>query len=77
MCVFDRGKHSRGLRKRGNAEFQRFLGLCKRAGVSLLLAYDLRLLNEPSYEKLNAGIVEIKRMLASLVRKIEQERLAS
>jgi four helix bundle protein len=71
---------AQGCGKRGNAEFQRFLGIATGSASELeyhfLLAYDLRLLNESSYEKLNAGIVEIKRMVASLVRKIEQERLA-
>jgi len=69
-----------GCGKRGNAECQRFLGIAPRSESELeyhfLLAYDLRFLNESNYEKLNAGIIEIKQMLASLVCKIEQERLA-
>lgn len=69
-----------GCGKRGNAEFQRFLGISTGSASELeyhfLLARDLKLLDESDYARLNAGVVEIKRMLASLVRKVEQERLA-
>jgi four helix bundle protein len=57
-----------GYRKRGNAEFRRFLRITTGSASELeyhfLLAYDLRLLNESNCEKLNAGIVEIKRKFA-------------
>ena len=70
-----------GCGKRGNAEFQRFLGISTGSASELeyhfLLAHDLKLLDESDYQKLNSGVVEVKRMLASLVRKVEQERLAS
>ena len=69
-----------GCGKRGNAEFQRFLGISTGSASELeyhfLLAHDLKLLDESDYARLNAGVVEIKRMLASLIRKVEQERLA-
>jgi len=69
-----------GCGKRGNAEFQRFLGISTGSASELeyhfLLAHDLKLLAESDYEKLNDAVVELKRRLASLVRKVEQERLA-
>ena len=70
-----------GCGKRGNAEFQRFLGIAAASASELeyhfLLARDLTYLTGPDYETLNSGIVEVKRMLASLIRKVESERLAS
>ena len=42
-----------------------------------LLARDLGYLNETNYPQLNAAVVEVKRMLASLARKVEEDRLAS
>jgi len=33
--------------------------------------------DETNYQQLNTGVVEVKRMLASLIRKVEAERLAS
>jgi four helix bundle protein len=69
-----------GCGKRGNAEFQRFLGISTGSASELeyhfLLARDLTLVDETDYAALNARVVEIKRMLASLIRKVEQERLA-
>ena len=41
-----------------------------------MLARDLNFLRESEYQKLHTSVVEIKRMLASLVRKVEAERLA-
>jgi four helix bundle protein len=69
-----------GCGKGGNAEFQRFLGISTGSASELeyhfLLACDLKLPDEAGDEKLNTSVVEVKRMLASLVRKVEQERLA-
>lgn len=41
-----------------------------------LLARDLGFLPEPDYQKVNQAVVEVKRMLAALVRKIDADRLA-
>jgi four helix bundle protein len=69
-----------GCGKRGNGEFQRFLNIATGSASELeyhfLLAKDLGLLKEVEYVALNDSIIEVKRMLASLVRKVEQERLA-
>jgi four helix bundle protein len=69
-----------GCGKRGNPEFQRYLNIAAGSASELeyhfLLARDLGLLDEASYRELNSGVVEVKGMLASLVRKVETERLA-
>ena len=70
-----------GCGKRGNAEFQRFLGIAAGSASELeyhfLLARDLNLLPGDGYESLNFAVVEVKRMLAALILKVEQERQAS
>jgi four helix bundle protein len=69
-----------GCGKRGNGEFQRFLNIASGSASELeyhfLLAHDLHLLGEPAFKYLSEGVVEIKRMLAALARKVEAERLA-
>ncbi|HVI09577.1 MAG TPA: four helix bundle protein [Candidatus Binatia bacterium] len=69
-----------GCGKRGNAEFQRFLTIAAGSASELeyhyLLARDLHLVEETTYRQLDAIVVEIKRMLAALIRKVEAERLA-
>jgi four helix bundle protein len=70
-----------GCGKRGNAEFQRFLNIATGSASELeyhaLLAHDLNLLPEAEYKSVHGEIVEVKRMLAALVRKVEQERLGA
>jgi four helix bundle protein len=70
-----------GCGKRGNAEFKRYLNIAAGSASELeyyfLLARDLNFLEESNYQQLNSGVVEVKRMLASLTRKVEAERLAS
>lgn len=69
-----------GCGKRGNGEFHRYLNIAAGSASELeyhfLLARDLDFLDEAIYQKLNSSVVEVKRMLASLVRKVEAERLA-
>ena len=71
---------AKGCGKRGNGEFQRFLGIAAGSASELeyhfLLAQDLRLVADPEYGRLNMSVVEVKRMLASLLRKVDAERLA-
>ena len=66
--------------KRGNGEFQRFLGIAAGTASELeyhfLLAHDLNLIADLNYEQLNDGVVTVKRMLAALLRKVDAERLA-
>jgi len=70
-----------GCGKRGNGDFQRYLNIAAGSASELeyhfLLARDLKLFDETNYQQLNTGVVEVKRMLASSIRKVEAERLAS
>jgi four helix bundle protein len=80
MLNVNSSQYRGGCGKRGNPEFQRFLGISAGSASELeyhfLLARDLRLLPTEDYERLNSYIVEIERMLASLIQKVEIERLA-
>ena len=70
-----------GCGKRGNPEFQRLLGIASGSASELeyhiLLSRDLGLTTEVEYEALNSGVLEVKRMLAGLIRKVENERLVT
>jgi four helix bundle protein len=70
-----------GCGKRGNGDFQRFLGIAAGSASEVeyhfLLARDLGLLHDDQYRSLDAAVVEIKRMLASLIIKVEHDRRAS
>jgi four helix bundle protein len=69
-----------GCGKRGNGEFQRYLNIAGGSASELeyhfLLARDLNFLDEVNYRLLNNKVVELKRMLASLVSKVATDRLA-
>jgi four helix bundle protein len=61
-----------GSCRKGDTEFGRFLqiaiGSASELEYHLLLARDLRVLEASDYERLSGGVVEVKRMLASLIR---------
>jgi four helix bundle protein len=61
-----------GCCRKGDAEFGRFLqiaiGSASELEYHLLLARDLRILQAVDYERLSGEVVEVKRMLASLIR---------
>jgi four helix bundle protein len=40
----------------------------------LLLARDLRFLNEEHHSQIEVKVIEVKKMLASLIRKVDAER---
>ena len=67
-----------GCGRRGNGELHRFLqiamGSASELEYHLLLSRDLKFLNSQEYEKLHAQVEEVKRMLASLTRKVDLER---
>lgn len=69
-----------GCGKRSNADFQRFLGIAAGSASELeyhfMLAKDLSFLTLEQYKSLNSSVVEIKKMLATLIVKVENERLA-
>ena len=67
-----------GCGRRGNGEFHRFLqiamGSASELEYHLLLSRDLKFLDLQTYISLNGRVEEVKRMLASLVRKVDEER---
>jgi len=68
-----------GCGKRGNAEFQRFLQIASGSGSELdyhlLLAHDLGSLAAEDYRGLAEELAVIRRMLTSLLQKVERERV--
>jgi four helix bundle protein len=69
-----------GCGKRGNGEFQRLLNIALGSASELeyhfLIARDLGFIGEERYQQLSHSVIEVKRMLASLVCKVEADRLA-
>jgi four helix bundle protein len=67
-----------GCGRKGNAEFHRFLqiaaGSASELDCHLLLARDLHLLHEPDYRDTAGLLLEVRRMLTSLSRKVYFER---
>jgi four helix bundle protein len=67
-----------GCGRRGNGEFHRFLqiamGSASELEYHLLLSRDLKFLDAEKYTALNSQAEEIKRMLASLIMKVDGER---
>jgi four helix bundle protein len=64
-----------GCGRGGKAEFARFLqvamGSASEREYHLLLAHDLGLLEDSKYKPLSGQAIELKRMLASLLRKVK------
>ena len=67
-----------GCGKRGNNEFQRYLqiasGSASELDYHLLLSRDLQFLGAADYEALAKELVELRRMLTSLILKVDLER---
>ena len=63
-----------GCGRSGNAELARFLqiamGSASELEYHLLLAHDLKFLNDSDYNNLSTRTTEVKRMLASLLQKV-------
>jgi len=63
-----------GCGRRGNGDFHRFLqnamGSASELEYHILLAHDLGILPQPKFKDLNTNIVEVKRMLSALIRKL-------
>jgi len=68
-----------GCGKRGNNEFQRYLqiasGSASELDYHLLLARDLGFLTDTDYHDLARRLTEVRKMLTSLLQKIEADRL--
>ena|ERR1700694_1036038 len=67
-----------GCGRRGNGEFHRFLqiamGSASELEYHLLLSKDLKFIAALDYDRLQVQVTEVKRMLASLYRKVDLER---
>lgn len=67
-----------GCGRRGNAELHRFLqmgmGSASELEYHLLLSRDLNFLKVDDHEDLQRRVTEVKRMLASLIQKVDAER---
>jgi len=67
-----------GCGRRSDGEFSRFLqiarGSASETEYHLLLARDLRFLSESEYESMVRKIVEVQRMLTSLVQRVQPIR---
>ena len=70
-----------GCGRTGNGEFHRFLNISAGSAVELeyflVLAHDLGFLSRDVYGHLQEEILEIQRMLASLLRKVDGARKRS
>ena len=68
-----------GCGRRGNAELHRFLGMAMGSASELeyhlLLSKDLGYLKPVEHEQVHKQVEEVKRMLASLIRKVDSERV--
>jgi four helix bundle protein len=64
-----------GCCRKGDVEMGRFLqiamGSASELEYQLLLAHDLDYLRNPAYEQLAVQVVDVKRMLSSLMQKVK------
>ncbi len=69
-----------GCGRGGNAELRQFLytslGSASELEYFLLLARDLRFLTEKQHENLEASTREVKRMLAGLIQRVNEQHTA-
>jgi len=67
-----------GCGRSGDAELSRFLqiamGSASELEYHILLARDLSLLNSLAYDRLASDVTEVKRMLASFIKKLNADR---
>jgi four helix bundle protein len=63
---------------RSDGDFGRFLQIAMGSASELeyhaLLAHDLKLLDDASYERLATNVTDVKRMLASLIKTVRADR---
>jgi four helix bundle protein len=66
-----------GCCRKGDLEMARFLqmamGSASELEYQVLLAHDVDYLRNPEYERLAAQVVEVKKMLSSLVQKVKTD----
>lgn len=68
-----------GCGKRGNNEFQRYLGIAAGSAseldYELLLAKDLGYLDSAKYSPLRQDLLRLRKMLSALMQNVEQDRV--
>jgi four helix bundle protein len=66
-----------GACRKGDCEFGRFLyiafGSASELEYHLLLAHDLEFLDEQDFERLSEEVIQVKRMLTSLLHKLKTD----
>jgi four helix bundle protein len=66
-----------GCCRKGDVEMGRFLqiamGSASELEYQLLLAHDPHYLSDPDYQRLETHVIEVKRMLSSLMRKVRTD----
>jgi four helix bundle protein len=66
-----------GCGRDSDSDFARFiqisLGSKSELEYHLLLAHDLNLINDTNYDNLNIRVIELKRMLTSLIKKLRAD----
>lgn len=76
-CISIPANIAEGCGRNGEADFRRFLqialGSASELEYHLLLAYDLKMLNEEKHQQLDNRVTEIKRMLTSLIQKLKTD----
>src|SRR5690349_4664145 len=69
-----------GCGRGGNTEFQRFLQMAMGSASELeyhwLLARDLHFIDVETHDQIQPKIIEVEKMLTSLIRKVDAERRA-
>ena len=69
-----------GCGKSGNNEFQRYLQIASGSASELdyhfLLARDLGLFEDMDYQRLSGELLHLRKMLTSLLQRVQSERLA-
>lgn len=69
-----------GCGRRGNGEFHRFLqnasGFASELEYQFLLSRDLNYISAEEHEELQQKVIEIRKMLAALINRVEAARLA-
>ena len=68
-----------GCGRNSDGDFHRFLAVAMGSAVELeyfmLLAHDLGFLDGSTYKAAERGVLEVQRMLGSLIRKVSAERM--
>jgi four helix bundle protein len=77
-CASNPANIAEGCGRRGNGEFHRFLqiamGSASEFEYHLLLSHDLGFIEVKRFQTLTSQVQEIKKMLASLIRRVDAER---